>query len=261
MNNNVRRVLAAVAALTLTAAACGSDDPPAATTVQMSRPTKADTTATAMPAMDGMAAGHTHETVEWPADIDVPELTLTVTPHEGGSLDLLVDTSSFTLQSGDGADDRPGAGHLHVSLDGRDAGMWFTPEISLQGIAPGRHQLDIRLSAPGHGMYAVSGDPLTYSANFEIPGDAPAVAATITISVDDSGVIGGIVDASVHMGDLVEIRIDSTITERVHLHVYDVSTDVSPGETATMTFTADIPGVFEAELEGRGIQILNLEVK
>jgi len=140
--------------------------------------------------------------------------------------------------------------------------VWRSPpDVHLDGLSPGPHTVSIRLSSPSHGIYAVDGEALNYSADFAIPGDAPTPDAVIAISVDEDGVVGGVVDASVSVGDLVEIDITSTVAEEVHLHVYDVMQDLTPGETATLTFTADIPGVFEAELEGPGIQILNLEVK
>lgn len=262
MNRHAARVLAAVAALGLIAAACGGDDPTASTTVTMSVRTANDTAMDqSMPAMDDMGTGHSHEMIDWPTDLDVPQLNLTASPHQDGSVDLVVDIRGFKLQSGDGVDGPAGSGHLHVLVDGRDSGMWFTPTIRLQGIDPGTHGLEIRLSAPDHGMYSIDGDPLSYTAEFVIPGVVPVTDAVISISVDDSGVVGGIVDASVHIGDLVELRIDSAVAETIHLHVYDIEADLVPGKTTTLTFTADIPGVFEAELEGPGLQILNLEVK
>ncbi len=259
MNSHAPRVLAAVAAVALLAAACSSDNPTASTTVDMASPSTVAPSST-MADMD-MTAGHTHETTDWPADLEIPQLSLTSTPHADGSVDLMVDIKGFTLQQGDGAGDTPGTGHLHLSIDGRDAGMAFTPEVHLDGLSPGQHTVGVRLSNPAHGIYAVNGEPLSYSADFVIPGDVPTPDSVIEISVDDNGVVGGVVDASVSTGDLVELDITSTVAEEVHLHVYDVMADLTPGAVTKMTFTADIPGVFEAELEGPGIQILNLEVK
>jgi hypothetical protein len=47
----------------------------------------------------------------------------------------------------------------------------------------------------------------------------------------------------------------------VHLHGYDLHQDVDAGGTARIRFQAKIPGVFEAELESRKLQILELTVK
>lgn len=62
------------------------------------------------------------------------------------------------------------------------------------------------------------------------------------------------------MGETVTLRVRSDVADHVHLHGYDVFQDVDAGETAELTFEADIPGVFEVELEDAGIQLVELEV-
>jgi hypothetical protein len=47
----------------------------------------------------------------------------------------------------------------------------------------------------------------------------------------------------------------------VHLHGYDVFADVAPGKAARLVFVASIPGRFEVELEDRGLQIADIEVR
>ena len=47
----------------------------------------------------------------------------------------------------------------------------------------------------------------------------------------------------------------------MHLHGYDLMADVAPGAPATIRFTADVPGIFEVELEDRGLHIAELEVR
>lgn len=65
---------------------------------------------------------------------------------------------------------------------------------------------------------------------------------------------------SVPLGDVVTIRVTSDVADHVHLHGYDVLDEVAAGATAEMTFTADIPGVFEVELEDAGLALLELEI-
>jgi nitrogenase subunit NifH len=65
---------------------------------------------------------------------------------------------------------------------------------------------------------------------------------------------------SVPLGDAVTIRVTSDVTDHVHLHGYDVLADVAAGGTAELVFTADIPGVFEVELEDAGLALLELEI-
>ncbi|MBA2384839.1 MAG: hypothetical protein H0V68_09300 [Actinobacteria bacterium] len=53
----------------------------------------------------------------------------------------------------------------------------------------------------------------------------------------------------------------SDVADEVHVHGYDVHADVARGQPATIEFTADVPGRFEIELEERGLQIAELEVR
>ena len=72
---------------------------------------------------------------------------------------------------------------------------------------------------------------------------------------------GGIVRQTVSKGDRVVIVVKSDVTDEIHLHGYDKSTDVTAGGTARLPFTADLPGRFEVELESRGVQIADLTVQ
>lgn len=59
----------------------------------------------------------------------------------------------------------------------------------------------------------------------------------------------------------VRLVVDSELADEVHLHGYDLMADVTPGSPATIEFTADAPGRFEIELEDRGLEIAELEVR
>ena len=59
----------------------------------------------------------------------------------------------------------------------------------------------------------------------------------------------------------VVLVVESELTDHVHLHGYDLTADVAPGAPATIRFTAAAPGLFEIELEDRGLQIGELEVR
>ena len=64
----------------------------------------------------------------------------------------------------------------------------------------------------------------------------------------------------VSLGETVTIRVTSDVDDHVHLHGYDVLTDVHAGGSTELVFTADIPGVFEVELEDARIPLLELEI-
>jgi hypothetical protein len=84
---------------------------------------------------------------------------------------------------------------------------------------------------------------------------------TISIQIKGGKPSGGILRASAKKGEKVDLVVHSDVADEVHLHGYDLHKDVEAGGTATIRFTADTAGVFEAELESRKLQILELTVK
>ena len=66
---------------------------------------------------------------------------------------------------------------------------------------------------------------------------------------------------TVKQGRQVVLVVVSALADEVHLHGYDLSADVAPGAPATIRFKATAPGIFEAELESRGLPIAELEVR
>ncbi len=64
----------------------------------------------------------------------------------------------------------------------------------------------------------------------------------------------------VDLGDTVRIVITLADADEVHVHTYDHSIEVSPGEEAVLEFVVDIPGIFEVELEGAHTLLFELEV-
>jgi uncharacterized cupredoxin-like copper-binding protein len=83
----------------------------------------------------------------------------------------------------------------------------------------------------------------------------------VRIVVRGGKVVGGLQRATVKQGEKVAIVVGSDVADEVHLHGYDQSTDVAPGKQARLVFVASIPGRFEVELEDRGLQIADLEVR
>lgn len=71
---------------------------------------------------------------------------------------------------------------------------------------------------------------------------------------------GGIVRKTLRRGDPVVLVVESDVADEVHIHGYDISKDVEVGGTARISFRATVPGRFEVELEGRGVQIADLTV-
>lgn len=65
----------------------------------------------------------------------------------------------------------------------------------------------------------------------------------------------------VGVGETVSIRVTSLRADEVHLHGYDIAAPVRADLPAVLSFTADIPGVFELELEDLGAELATLQVQ
>jgi hypothetical protein len=95
------------------------------------------------------------------------------------------------------------------------------------------------------------------------PPTTTQVAGPVTINVQIKGgkPVGGIQRATAKKGDKVSLIVKSDVADEVHIHGYNLIADVVAGGAVRITFKAGIAGVFEAELENRGLQIAELTVK
>jgi hypothetical protein len=64
----------------------------------------------------------------------------------------------------------------------------------------------------------------------------------------------------VDVGAAVHIVFSGSVAEELHVHGYDLALELAPGGVEVLDFTADIPGIFEVELEGSGTLVFELEV-
>jgi heme/copper-type cytochrome/quinol oxidase subunit 2 len=81
-----------------------------------------------------------------------------------------------------------------------------------------------------------------------------------TIVIKHGKPVGGIAQLTYNEGEQVRFKVDSDVSDEVHMHGYDIMKDVKAGGSVTFDFPATIEGVFEAELEDRAEQILELTV-
>ena len=61
-------------------------------------------------------------------------------------------------------------------------------------------------------------------------------------------------------GETVRFRVVNDEAEEVHVHGYDIKQELEPGKVETVSFKADINGIFEIELEGSGTLLAQLKV-
>ena len=99
-----------------------------------------------------------------------------------------------------------------------------------------------------------AGEPTRYDA------DIADAVQTITVDVAGGAPVGGVQRVEVDLGSVVALMVTSDIAEEVHVHGYDILRAVSEGHPAHFAFNAEIPGVFEVELEGSGRLLLLLEI-
>lgn len=83
-----------------------------------------------------------------------------------------------------------------------------------------------------------------------------------TITVDKAGrPVGGIKQLTYNKGEQILFEVKVPFAEEIHLHGYDVMKEVpAGGGSVKYDLPASIEGVFEAELEGRKEQIIELTV-
>ncbi len=90
--------------------------------------------------------------------------------------------------------------------------------------------------------------------------DVKASPTVPTIVIKNGKPVGGIAELTYSKGEQVRFKVDSDVSEEIHVHGYDIMKDVEAGGSVSFDFPATIEGIFEAELEGRGEQILELTV-
>ena len=96
--------------------------------------------------------------------------------------------------------------------------------------------------------------------------EAPTTTEGFAGTVIEAKVTGSTVETAsrrvrVDRGEKVRIQVEADRNEEVHLHGYDLSSDVAPGKPAIIDFTADAPGVFEVELEQARLKLFELQVQ
>jgi type IV secretory pathway TrbL component len=65
----------------------------------------------------------------------------------------------------------------------------------------------------------------------------------------------------IDLGQKVRVQVEADRAVEVHVHGYDLKGDVAPGKPAVIDFTANVPGVFEVELEESSLKLFELQVQ
>ena len=127
-------------------------------------------------------------------------------------------------------------------------------------------------SSSGAGTPQPTSPPATSSTTSDDASASPTTPGATTSAAEDDGQVVEITVANnkvsgpkgrvkVTLGEKVTLRVTSDVADEIHLHGYDKHADVEAGGTADLTFTANVPGVFEVELESRALQLAQLQVQ
>ena len=102
------------------------------------------------------------------------------------------------------------------------------------------------------------------------PSETPSASPSPSLSAEPErtvievtfrdGAVQGPTSFSATQGDRVRIIVHADVSDEVHFHGYDLHADVTPEQPAQIDFVADVPGVFECELEDAGIPLFELEI-
>ena len=158
---------------------------------------------------------------------------------------LATAVTSFAAWNGDDDDDNGAASSSTTSSTGADASTTTTGDGT--GDTTTTAGSGSSGSAPTSAPPAGSGEP--------------SGEGVIVLTISGGNVEGGVRRETVKQGSQVTLRATSDTADELHIHGYDLKTDLQPGQSADLTFLAKIPGVFEVELEDRGKKVLELEVR
>ena len=84
--------------------------------------------------------------------------------------------------------------------------------------------------------------------------------AVPTVVVRNGKPVGGVQDLTFNAGEQIRFEVRSDAPDEVHIHGYDISEEIPAGGAATLSFPADIEGLFEVELHESDEQIAELRV-
>ena len=92
------------------------------------------------------------------------------------------------------------------------------------------------------------------------PSETPAPERTVIEVTYRDGAVQGPTSFTVTQGERVRLLVHADVSDEVHVHGYDLSTDVTPQQAARIDFVANAAGIYEVELESAGEPLFELEI-
>ncbi|GIU91569.1 MAG: hypothetical protein KatS3mg011_0475 [Acidimicrobiia bacterium] len=185
------------------------------------------------------------------------EVSLMVVEDPVGGWNVFVDTAGFVFapERASGAH-VPGEGHGHLYVDGQKVARLYGAAYHLESLEPGSREIRVALYGNDHLPYVVDGTPVDAIATVEVEGTPTQIDQTIELRAD----VETPERVEIALGTVVELIVAGDVSDQVHLHGYEVLVPISPEEPARLVFTADVPGVFELELERSGTLLAQVVV-
>jgi hypothetical protein len=112
----------------------------------------------------------THELMNVPAG-EAPSVMLEVLPDPKSGYNARITFTNFTLAPEHASEEHvPGEGHAHIYIDGEKINRVYGEWYHLADLAPGRHEVSVRLSSNDHKELAVDGEPIMATVMVDVPG-------------------------------------------------------------------------------------------
>lgn len=113
-------------------------------------------------------------------------------------------------------------------------------------------------AASGQTVEEASGESREES---DAPKPEPPEPEVTKIEVEGGQPVDGVAEIEARKGEDVLLKVTADAPEEVHIHGYDVSKPVGPGQPASFDFTAELEGVYEIELENSAVPIAELRTR
>lgn len=202
----------------------------------------------------------------------VPSVDIDIAGDPTTGYTVTAAVENFTFTGADVLDPVPGEGHAHLFVNGTLVTMAYGPTFGLPELDPGTHHVMVSLSTNDRLEYVLNGEVIASEVMLEVPDtgqtaspppstEAEDDTVRITIAVTDGEATGDTGRVEVPMGSEVVLTVTADVADEIHVHGYDQFAEAAAGMPTEVIFTADIPGIFEVELEDSRLLLVELEVR
>lgn len=135
--------------------------------------------------------------------------------------------------------------------------------IAIAAVACGPTGSAPETSTSSTGFTTTTSQPMTTTSGAGLSTTVPLTTTTVQEPLVEisAGEVTGPDIVEVDLGDEVDIWVLSDIDDQIHVHGYDLFFDLEAGVPFNLTFSADIPGVFEVEVHTGHTHLLDIEVQ